>query len=306
MQSTAVVLASSILNKCNIVTTVEQLPEDGNSSSSSEGPAPLFNHIHTFLCRSATDSRRGIYYAISWKELLQNALCNPGEWGSSDVWNIYPVEEAPKKQRESRTPHKKRKMMKTIPEDGYKSEGSSSAHSDGDYKEQDDAESVDLDVPDESDAPESEVEDEIPVPRTPSKKRKRMKTSSLPSTPRRKRTSKGLAAPTPHSKAALRARAKKKMTVRPPPGADIVGNVWYSLENIPKDPWLRAMHVLHVASRPEALPCREEEYGKVLRSVEELVEEGSGGCVCESEFITFLSQPSLTSTYRHIWCTWDR
>ena len=35
-----------------------------------------------------------------------------------------------------------------------------------------------------------------------------------------------------------------------------------------------------VAARPGALPCREEEYGRVLRAVEELLEEGSGGCIC--------------------------
>lgn len=226
-----------------------------------------------------------MYYAFSWKDLLQNALTNPGEWGSSDAWNVYPAEEAPKKLRAPQTPYKKRRVMKTIPEDveGYNSEGSSSVNSGDEYQQQDDAESDDQEVPDKSDVPESEEEDV--VPRTPSKKRKRTKTAGLPSTPRRKRATKGVVAPTPHSKAALRARAKKKLTVRPPPGADNVGNVWYSMENIPEDPWLRAMHVLHVASRPEALPCREEEYGKVLRSVEELVEEGSGGCVCELSFI---------------------
>jgi origin recognition complex subunit 1 len=43
------------------------------------------------------------------------------------------------------------------------------------------------------------------------------------------------------------------------------------------------MHVLHVAARPDELPCRDEEYSRILRSVRELVEEGSGGCVCECE-----------------------
>lgn len=47
-----------------------------------------------------------------------------------------------------------------------------------------------------------------------------------------------------------------------------------------KDQWLRAMHALHVGARPEALPCRAEEYARVMRSVEELLEEGSGGCIC--------------------------
>ncbi|KAJ3501971.1 hypothetical protein NLJ89_g9099 [Agrocybe chaxingu] len=39
------------------------------------------------------------------------------------------------------------------------------------------------------------------------------------------------------------------------------------------------MHALHVGSRPDALPCREDEYERVLRCVGELLEEGSGGCI---------------------------
>ena len=54
--------------------------------------------------------------------------------------------------------------------------------------------------------------------------------------------------------------------------------------NLSEDPWLHAMHALHVAARPEALPCRGEEYSRVLRAVEELLEEGSGGCVCGCSF----------------------
>ena len=41
------------------------------------------------------------------------------------------------------------------------------------------------------------------------------------------------------------------------------------------------MHALHIGARPEALPCRVEEYGRVMRAVEELLKEGSGGCICE-------------------------
>ncbi|KAH9921174.1 uncharacterized protein BXZ73DRAFT_51996, partial [Epithele typhae] len=29
------------------------------------------------------------------------------------------------------------------------------------------------------------------------------------------------------------------------------------------------------------LPCRETEYGRVLKAVEKLFEDGSGGCICE-------------------------
>jgi origin recognition complex subunit 1 len=57
---------------------------------------------------------------------------------------------------------------------------------------------------------------------------------------------------------------------------------------LPKDPWLRAMHVLHVAARPDELPCRDEEYARILRSVRELIEEGSGGCVCTTIVLRIL------------------
>jgi hypothetical protein len=52
-------------------------------------------------------------------------------------------------------------------------------------------------------------------------------------------------------------------------------------ESIEKDPWLCTMHVLHVGVCTEALPCCTEEYGQVRGTVEELLEEDSGGCICE-------------------------
>jgi len=55
----------------------------------------------------------------------------------------------------------------------------------------------------------------------------------------------------------------------------------FSLGEEETDSWLRAMHALHVGARPEALPCRAEEYARVMRAVEELLEEGSGGCICK-------------------------
>ena len=110
------------------------------------------------------------------------------------------------------------------------------------------------------------------------------RTPRTPRTPRRIRTAKELLAqPTPHSKAALRKRKRTALAVRPPPPTDTGVSLELEAQLGPtasKDPWLRAMHVLHVAARPEALPCREEEYGRILRAVEELLEEGSGGCIC--------------------------
>jgi origin recognition complex subunit 1 len=57
-----------------------------------------------------------------------------------------------------------------------------------------------------------------------------------------------------------------------------------SEESTEKDPWLRMTHALHAGARLEALPCRTEEYGQVMRVVEVLLEEGSGRCIYEFVF----------------------
>lgn len=51
---------------------------------------------------------------------------------------------------------------------------------------------------------------------------------------------------------------------------------------LPKDPYERALHLLHVGATPDTLPCRESEFVDVLMRVEEGVEGGGGGCLCES------------------------
>ncbi|WWC90716.1 uncharacterized protein L201_005653 [Kwoniella dendrophila CBS 6074] len=52
-----------------------------------------------------------------------------------------------------------------------------------------------------------------------------------------------------------------------------------SLEDLPIDPYERALRLLHVGSAPESLPCREEEFIDVLSKVEDGVESGGGGCL---------------------------
>ncbi|KAH8823026.1 P-loop containing nucleoside triphosphate hydrolase protein [Flagelloscypha sp. PMI_526] len=58
------------------------------------------------------------------------------------------------------------------------------------------------------------------------------------------------------------------------------------LSHLQQDPWIRAMHVLHVGSNPllsqaggGPLPCRDAEYDQALGLVADLLEEGSGGCI---------------------------
>jgi origin recognition complex subunit 1 len=123
--------------------------------------------------------------------------------------------------------------------------------------------------------------------RTPSKRAR----SNSPITPRRR------AAPTPHSKAALRTRLEtKRRRVSQHVGSQPTFTDAMDLEHLPKDARLRAMHALHVGSRPEALPCREDEYSNILSKVLELIEEGAGGCVCEFAFPEYIS-----SLYLNAW-----
>jgi origin recognition complex subunit 1 len=139
------------------------------------------------------------------------------------------------------------------------------AESDGEYRGRSDGESSGILRPDD--------DDDDPMC-TPSKKRKR----ATPTTPRRKRVA-VLAAPTPHSKRAIRARARRPVVLTPPP-PEMAGAFALGEAPTETDPWLRAMHALHVGARPEALPCHTEEYARDMRSVEVLLEEGSGGCIC--------------------------
>jgi origin recognition complex subunit 1 len=53
-----------------------------------------------------------------------------------------------------------------------------------------------------------------------------------------------------------------------------------SPDQLPRDPYERALRLLHVGATPESLPCREEEFVDVLSRVEEGVETGGGGCLC--------------------------
>ncbi|KAH8092620.1 P-loop containing nucleoside triphosphate hydrolase protein [Cristinia sonorae] len=272
LDSSAVISVSSVIDRCEVYSISD---ESAPSTSSLvevlyalEFEDSPFPPQRTYCCRLAVHPVRGLYYAFSWKDHRQQALEASSEWGLAEPWIVVPepVREPPLKKRRLQ-PIRERKEDS---EDG----GSDLAEmSEDEYQEVEEA------LAESSESEGQDVSDDEPsVPRTPSRKRKRApSTPRTPRTPSRKRTTK--AAPTPHSKAALRARAnRKRMAIRPPP-PDRSTDISLQLENLPKDPWYRAMHVLHVASRPDALPCREEEYGKVLRSVEELIEEGSGGCV---------------------------
>jgi len=272
LASQAILPPSCILSHC----TVSDVPPNGPRTAPTARKrarwttAPLKENT-LFYCRLAIESRSNIYYDFRWSAHKQRALSSSNEELSHGTcWHV--AVEAPSLRRRA-----KRTKLQDIAE-----ESDDDSLRDRDYEHD-----VSPSEPDDSLIPAvidnssddettvSEPADEIP--KTPSRKRKRAVTTPK-STPSKKRAPK-LAAPTPHSKAALRKRSRKAPNFRVPP-PNLTQEHYKQLQKLPPNPWLRAMHVLHVAARPDVLPCREEEYSRVLRTVEELLEEGSGGCVC--------------------------
>ncbi|KAG6837268.1 hypothetical protein H0H93_012273 [Arthromyces matolae] len=243
-----------------------------------------------FYCRLAYQGegdQKG-FYEFNWEKHHETANRSttraPSEidpqWGSGFMWDVELPSERPSASR------KKHSNKRAKVEENNGSGSESGDATDDNYEAQSDAGS-DADASDEP--VEEDISDDeeggVDEPRTPSKKRKRQSQSpskrsrTTIATPRKsgKRT---VVHPTPHSKAALRKRAKAKASSdKFALQIQTLNFAGHDLSHLPKDPWLRAMNVLHVGSRPDALPCREEEFEKVLRCVGELLEEGSGGCV---------------------------
>lgn len=163
----------------------------------------------------------------------------------------------------------------------------------GREEQEDDDEQPGLPSSDEEDeAMDVDEDEDSDSPRTPRKKRKRGASSS--SSPRKR------AVPTPHSKAALKRRQRKSNSSpskgRSPTKLRTASSLLrpkgdpVDLSHLPQDPWVRAMHALHVGSDPlllsgtsgGALPCRDGEYDGIIGNLADLLEEGSGGCICTS------------------------
>ncbi|KAF9032533.1 P-loop containing nucleoside triphosphate hydrolase protein [Hymenopellis radicata] len=213
----------------------------------------------------AVDSQRGLFYNFEWKAHRQDALAKMRNDYALDIsgapWTV--VE--PTRRLASSTAPKNRGSGRT-----KKAKEEQDGSSDEDHTSDDD----DADV-EEEDMAQEEAEEEIEEPKTPSRKRKRGNTSTSPR--KRPKTS---VQPTPRSKARLarktpsspRKRQKFTRVAQPSYASE-------ALQDLPDDPYLRAMHILHVGSRPDALPCRDTEFRHVMESVQTLLEEGSGGCI---------------------------
>ena len=263
LDATSVVDISAILSHCDVSSTATK----NQKPASSRYKSHVSTMANSFFCINAVDSRRGLYYELDWhahrERSLERAKGDGAQWGSGAPWvvAVEPVQ-------------KRRTKTSARVEEDSDAESGAGAGSDGEYKGELAGDASSLDTGADFDSADA---DPAEAPRTPSKKRKRP--ASTTSTPRRKRVAPALAAPTPHSKRALRARARRPAMRAPPP--EMAAAFSLGDASTERDPWLRAMQALHVGARPEALPCRTEEYGRVMRAVEELLEEGSGGCICE-------------------------
>ncbi|THH07206.1 hypothetical protein EW145_g3541 [Phellinidium pouzarii] len=247
LASTAILTPRSIIKHCNVSSQSPVKLAQVQPAKRSRTLAPPTND---FFCSSAIDALRGLYYKLKWERHREAALVSEdNDAGSS--WVVAVAQEQENANKGGRR-GKRADSSEDGSEDAYKA--TSNDDDDIDTQVSDGEKSVDDDVPGLED------EDRDEMPRTPSKKRR---FAGQTVTPRRnKRTKRTIAAPTPHSRAALRARAKtKRMTVRPQT------ELAYDFMSAT------------AGARPDVLPCRENEFQHILRSVEGLLEEGSGGCV---------------------------
>jgi origin recognition complex subunit 1 len=261
-----------------------------------------------FYCHLAVDSRRGLFYEFAWEGHCKDALSrakppvnNSGpnsttrlahSWALGHSWIVEERVTVTGGSSNAKTKNVKVRLVRgsaSRQEEISESDVVDSEHDDLTESESDSVDTTRFDF----NASGLGEDDAFVEPRTPSRKRKR-KDKKMPRNVRRNKTP---AQPTSHSQdseAALARRQKTGSSPRKHKNEPIFGisssqllNFKTNMAHLPKDPWLRAMHALHVGSRPDSLPCREEEFNKVLRCIGELLEEGSGGCVCKSIIICF-------------------
>ncbi|KAM6490744.1 P-loop containing nucleoside triphosphate hydrolase protein [Amanita muscaria] len=257
------------------------------------------NHFH---CRFAVNSMRGIFYEFDWNMHHQAALeatsavpHDETEWGIGSEWEVVPSpapsRSSNKQPTKGRSSRQKAKIHSESESEDGDGDGTEDEYKDFDagIEDNDDDELPlghhEAQQSSEEEEEEADKDSEGMEPRTPRKKRGRRSTisSRTPSPRKRARTTRTttVVQPTPHSKrrSSVSSPRKSGTSKKFQMPAQPVPYMSFDLSHLPKDPWLRAMHVLHVGSRPDALPCREEEFQNVLTCVGELLEEGSGGCI---------------------------
>lgn len=252
----AIVDPSSIIEHC----AISNVPDDfsGLVEMHPEQSSKPKAAIKDFICRSALHSGQGKYYELDWEGHHESALSSKLIDEVQSAWRVG-VESLLKKRQ-----GKKRVKPKPRDDDQAQNEESSDGQASS-YENEEESSREEDEIEDEGDD-DCDTSSEA-KPKSPSRREKR-KLSTL----------------TPNSKTASRIKKRRKIA-----GRDLsmmfssshLATDHVRFENLPPDPYLRAMRLLHVGSRPDALPCREDEYMEVMSAVLSLLEEGSGGCVCK-------------------------
>ncbi|VDC07610.1 unnamed protein product [Peniophora sp. CBMAI 1063] len=277
IDGTAVIPTTSISAHCTV--TSKPAKDSVKKTPTAWAGASDQLHMDKLYCGYATDSQRGLYFNIDWDAHCQRAVSasedvGPDalpEWSGGGAWAVSVDDIGREKGKKALA-----RIEEADEEEDRDDSGEEYAQGSGDEESEEDGAEPSEEEPSADEASSSDE---------PRASRKRKRGTGQPSAPRkraapgsvstpRKRHSASVAHATPRSKRVISRGRKGKGAALPPPPEVVI-----PLAKLPADPWLRAMHVLHVAARPEELPCRSEEYSRVMRSVEELLEEGSGGCI---------------------------
>ncbi|KZT53863.1 P-loop containing nucleoside triphosphate hydrolase protein [Calocera cornea HHB12733] len=207
--------------------------------------------------KAAKDKKN--YTRIDWDEVRERGV-------KEGVWE---VEAEPEEKKE------RRKRKRTEVE-----EESEEEQSGGDYAPSGNSDEEEIaSAGDEEEGEDAEASDAASAASDRPRKARRSGAGSSPTKTPRKRgrspkttlTAKGRLQRKP-SRGSLKSPTKAR---RPVPIAS--NSKWAA--SLPSDPYLRALATLHVSATPDDLPCRDEEFERVLGKVEGLLEEGEGGCI---------------------------
>ncbi|KIJ51495.1 hypothetical protein M422DRAFT_224152 [Sphaerobolus stellatus SS14] len=285
-----------IIRHCLVIPPPEDVEQKASPKKSEQKQHVDPDAPKEFICRFAADVSAGLYYEFNWPEHHERALSNASH-DDNEPWKVcveYPkpnrkavkMQKEQQKGKEVQRKEKKKTQKQTkeiyaeemnIVEEMNGESSESGDDSSEEYFPGEGDEEFEESVVDEEEfeAADEEVEKDDEY-ESGVKKRKKQ---GVQSTPRKQPKINGIAAPTPHSKRVVKMKKRRKaveaMVFRP----QKTTTDYARLKSLPPDPFLRAMHVLHVGARPETLPCREDEYAQIMSAVFTLLEDNTGGCI---------------------------
>ncbi|KAJ9097670.1 hypothetical protein QFC21_004707 [Naganishia friedmannii] len=239
-----------------------------------------------YFCRRAFDKfgkggEGKSWWYINWEALHQRGVTE-GNWSVSQDIKIKPARKEESKVKAKSTASRTPKRGAAATEKERQEIGEAADEDSGEETGSDlqDVESVaSEDIHDAIASDEDDDHATSGLPGTPSKKRKRATTTKPKRTPSKRRKGETGQAVTPSRKSAATPRTKKAKKAQNRSTAVKTISEEIDPRLLPKNPYERALHLLHVGATPDSLPCREDEFLEVLMKVEEGIDDGGGGCL---------------------------